>query len=266
MILFPSAKINLGLQILRKREDGYHDIATCMVPVPLFDVLEILPSDTIQFYQTGLEIPDSTDNNLVLKAWRLLSANYNVPPAYFHLRKQIPMGAGLGGGSADAAFALLGMNELFDLGISNERLRGLAAELGSDCAFFIDNKPQLAEGRGELLTSLELSLRGYYLKLVHPEIHISTAQAYAGVCPKPQQYSIPEILKRRPEEWINSLHNDFEDSIFPSFPTIKALKDTLYQEGAFYASMSGSGSAVYGLFSEKPSEHVLKGNAWVLSL
>jgi 4-diphosphocytidyl-2-C-methyl-D-erythritol kinase len=266
MILFPPAKINLGLQILRKRADGYHDIASCMYPIPLFDILEILPADSLEFRQSGLEIPDVPEHNLVLKAWRLLHEGHGAPPAFFHLRKQIPMGAGLGGGSADAAYVLRGMNELFALGLSDVALRNLAAELGSDCAFFVENRAQFAEGRGEILSSLPLDLQGYYLKLIHPGIHVSTAEAYAGVIPSEAQISIPEILKCPIETWKTQLHNDFEDSIFPLHPVLKTIKEGLYSEGAVYASMSGSGSAVFGIFTSKPERIAADGNCWVLAL
>lgn len=265
MILFPPAKINLGLQILRKRDDGYHDIATYMVPIPLFDVLEILPSKTLEFHQSGLEINGNPEQNLVLKAWRILHEVYNAPPAYIHLRKQIPMGAGLGGGSADAAYVLLGMNELFKLGIEKEELRKVAAQLGSDCTFFIDDSAQLAEGRGEVLSPLSVNLKGYFLKLIHPGIHVGTAEAYAGVSPKQAGYSISEILKKPVKEWKGVLHNDFEDSIFPHHPKIKQIKEAFYAEGAVYAAMSGSGSSVFGIYSGRPEADKLE-SCWVLEL
>lgn len=266
MIFFPPAKINLGLQILRKRGDGYHDIASCMLQIPLYDVLEILPSKVLEFRQSGLEIPDAPEANLVRKAHRLLQEYCQAPPAYFHLRKHIPMGAGLGGGSSDAAYTLVGMNEVFKLGLSSETLQELSAHLGSDCAFFIEGKAQLAEGRGEVLSPLSVDLSGYYLKLIHPGVHVSTAEAYAGVTPRIGGPALREILTGPIETWKEALHNDFEDSIFPRFPEIKALKDAMYKDGALYASMSGSGSSVFGIFTVEPKKSNPGLSEWVLAL
>ena len=253
MILFPPAKINLGLNILRKREDGYHAIASCMYPIPLCDVLEILPAESFMFKQTGLEIDGADDDNLVVKAWRLLNERYDIPPVYIHLRKNIPMGAGLGGGSADATFTLRGLNALFELNLSVKTLQNLAAELGSDCPFFVVDQPQLAEGRGELLSPIDINLDGYYLKILNPGIHIGTAEAYANVHFSKGEKSLVEILSNAPETWKDQLENGFEPSAFESHPKLKLLKDSLYTEGAIYASMTGSGSTLFGLFSEEPA-------------
>lgn len=265
MILFPPAKVNLGLKILRKRPDGYHDIATCMVQIPLLDVLEISASEEFQFRQTGLAVTGSAEDNLVVRAWRLLHERYGAPNAYLHLRKQIPMGAGLGGGSADATYVLKGMNSLFQLGLSDEALEVLSAELGSDCPFFVREGARMATGRGEILRPVQVRLEGYYLKLICPDLHISTAEAYAGVLPSEAGISPEEVLVRPPAEWRGQLKNDFEDSLFPKYPELAALKQSLYNEGAIYASMSGSGSAMFGLFREEP---VRSGGIrnWVLPL
>lgn len=266
MIIFPPAKINLGLKVLRKRLDGYHDIETCMLPIPLFDVLEILPSKDLKFLQTGNEIEGDLEDNLVLKAWHLLHEHYNVPETYIHLRKQIPSGAGLGGGSADAAYLLRGMNALFDLQLSNQRLQELSTELGSDCPFFVKDVAQFATGRGEILSDCSLSLKGWYLKLVYPKIHVSTAQAYAGVRPTEEGENIKSVLEVPVKEWRALLVNDFEASVFLAFPEIEGVKEELYAEGAAYASMSGSGSAVFGLFENQPQLSVSDVSSWVLQL
>src|SRR3989338_5776210 len=183
MIIFPPAKINLGLKVMKKRPDGYHDIETCMLPIPLFDVLEILPAQHLKLVQTGNKIEGDQEGNLVLKAWRLIHERYNAPKVLIHLQKHIPTGAGLGGGSADAAYLLRRMNTLFSLQLSTKRLQELAAEVGSDCPFFIKDAAQLARGRGEILSDFTLDLKGWYLKLIDPGIHVSTAQAYASIKP-----------------------------------------------------------------------------------
>ncbi len=261
MILFPPAKINLGLKVLKKREDGYHEISTCMVQIPLCDVLELLPAKKGTFLLSGRPVAGNSQDNLVQRAWQILHDHYGISEAYIHLRKEIPMGAGLGGGSADAVFALRGFNQLFGLGLSNDVLRELAAELGSDCPFFVEDLPQMAGGRGEILEPLELDLKGYYLKLIYPEIHISTAEAYAGIRPSMDGTPVREVLSLPMERWKDHLHNDFEASVFPKHPEIEALKNALYNEGAVYASMSGSGSALFGIFREEPSSKVA-GTAW----
>lgn len=266
MIIFPSAKINLGLKVLRKRADGYHDIETCMLPIPLFDVLEILPSKDLKFLQTGNKIEGQLEDNLVFRAWHLLHERHNAPSARIHLQKHIPTGAGLGGGSSDAAHLLRGMNALFGLQVSTERLQELGAELGSDCPFFIKDLAQLASGRGEVLSDCALDLKGWHLKLVYPQIHVSTAQAYAGVQPSETGIDLKTILELPVKEWKPLLLNDFEKSVFSAFPEIARLKDELYAEGAVYASMSGSGSAVFGLFEDQPQLSEPNASSWVMQL
>lgn len=255
MISFPNAKINLGLHITAKRKDGYHDIETCMIPIPLTDALEmIVDSKKTNFSSTGLEIPGDSKDNLILKAYQLLKKDFpNLPNVNIHLHKNIPMGAGLGGGSADAAFALNLMNNLFDLILDDFFLEEYAAALGSDCAFFIENTPKIATGRGEILEPIALDLKGTHLVLINPGIHIGTKEAYAGVTPAEPKVRLKEILADK-SRWKNELVNDFEASIFPNHPKIAEIKEKLYEHGAYYAAMSGSGSSVFGLFEEKPEQ------------
>jgi len=250
--MFPPAKINLGLNVLHKRSDGYHELDTCMIPIELTDVLEVLPSNKFQFIQTGLTVEGSSNDNLVVRAYNLLKENYNLPPVYIHLRKNIPMGAGLGGGSADATYTLLALNDLFKLKISNDDLKKYSTELGSDCPFFVEKSPQIAKGRGEELYPIELNLKGYYLKLIFPGIHISTAEAYGNVIFSKHSLSVKNSIDRPIEEWKNNLKNDFESSAFKLHPELEKWKNDLYSEGAIYASMTGSGSTMYGIFKDKP--------------
>ena len=252
MILFPPAKINLGLSVLRKREDGFHEIETCMIPIPLTDVLEILPSDDFKFHQTGLTINGSPNSNLCVKAFQLMRKLYNIPNVYIHLLKVIPMGAGLGGGSSDAAYVIKGLNELFELKLSKIKMEEHASELGSDCPFFISNDAQIARGRGEKLSPIDFSLKGKFLKIINPEIHIGTAEAYSNVSFDSERNKIEEIISLPIREWKEKLKNDFEASIFPLHTTIEKVKESLYAEGAIYSSMSGSGSTVFGLFENEP--------------
>lgn len=252
MLVFPNAKINLGLQVTEKRKDGFHNLVTCMYPVPLTDALEIIQAKKPEFTSSGIAIPDNEKDNLILKAYQLLKKDFNdLPPIAVHLHKAIPIGAGLGGGSADAAFALKMMNKLFDLYLEDWFLEDYAARLGSDCSFFIENKPKIASGRGEILEATNLDLKGKWLVLVNPNIHIDTKEAYAGIKPKKPQEDLRVILADR-KRWKEELVNDFEYSIFQKYPEIKAIKEGLYQQGAFYAAMSGSGSTVFGLFDQKP--------------
>lgn len=252
MLIFPNAKINLGLQVTEKRKDGFHSLATCMYPVPLTDALEIIPAKKSVFTSSGISIPGSEKDNLILKAYQLLKKDFNdLPPITIHLHKVIPIGAGLGGGSADAAFALKAMNKLFDLYLEDWFLEDYAAQLGSDCPFFIENTAKIATGRGEILEPIDLTLKGKWLVLVHPNIHIGTKEAYAGLKPKRPEVALSVILADR-GRWKEELVNDFEHSIFEAHPEIKAIKNGLYDQGAFYSSMSGSGSTVFALFDEEP--------------
>lgn len=253
MLSFPNAKINLGLNITAKRTDGYHDIESCFYPIPFKDALEIIPSEKLSFESTGLNIPGDTANNLVLKAYNLLQAGFDIPSVQIILHKNIPMGAGLGGGSADGAFMLTLMNEYFKLGLTTEKLQKYALLLGSDCPFFIENQPKFVSGRGELFEKSSIDLSGYYLGLIFPNIHISTAEAYQGLKPSTPQISVKEVVENHPiSDWKELLKNDFENVIFTRYPVLQQLKNSLYEQGAIYASMTGSGSTLYGLFKEKP--------------
>lgn len=252
MVSFPPCKINLGLNVIGKREDGYHEITTCFYPVPWTDVLEIVPSKDFVFSASGFPVPGPVVDNLCVAAYELLRKDFTLKPVAIHLMKVIPIGAGLGGGSADGAYALKVLNDIFDIALSSQKLREYAARLGSDCAFFIDGKPAIGSGRGEKLSNVNLSLKGKFLIIVKPEVHISTAEAFAGIMPVDSGRNLRSIFENKTvDEWKDSLTNDFETPLFRRFPVIGALKQKLYAFGATYASMSGSGSAVYGIFENE---------------
>jgi 4-diphosphocytidyl-2-C-methyl-D-erythritol kinase len=252
MISFPPCKINLGLNVISKRSDGYHNLETCFYPIPLTDVLEILPATALSFSISGHAIPGEAADNLCLKAYNLLQKDFTIPAVSIWLHKIIPLGAGLGGGSSDGAHTLRLLNSMFNLGLNAESLKAYALQLGSDCPFFIEDKPMLGTGRGEVLTEISVSLSGKFFVLVKPAIHVSTAEAYAGVTPTIPHTRINSILETQPAEtWKDVLINNFEHSVFAKHPQIGAIKEKLYQHGARYASMSGSGSAVFGIF-DKP--------------
>ncbi len=253
MICFPNCKINIGLNIVYKREDGYHNIESCFYPVPWTDILEIIDSENLQFEISGLPVPGNEADNLVLKAYQLLKNDFDLPPVKIRLHKIIPMGAGLGGGSADAAFVLKLLNDKFELNLNVETLQKYALQLGSDCPFFIDNKPKFVTGRGELFEDIKIDLQGYWLMLVHPGIHIGTAEAYAGIIPTAPVHNVKIIIENEPiSKWKYLLVNDFEKTVFQKAPAIEKIKKSLYEQGALYSSMSGSGSAVYGIFDKEP--------------
>lgn len=252
MICFPNAKVNLGLNVTEKRPDGYHNIETVFYPIPLRDALEVVEADDFSFSQTGIRIEGEQENNLVIKALNLMKSRFQINPLEIHLLKAIPFGAGLGGGSADAAFMLKLLNDFFKLGLSDDELEGLAAFIGADCPFFIRNKPVFASGTGNVFTPVDLSLKGNFLCLVKPDIAVSTPEAYSLVKPAKPECSIKEIVKKPLDEWRYLLVNDFEKSVFARYPEIQRIKDKLYESGALYAAMSGSGSSVFGLF-EKPT-------------
>ena len=254
MVVFPPAKINLGLRILRKRADGYHDLESCLVPVGWRDILEVIESDAFSFQASGLSVAGSIEENLCVKAYRLLQGDFALPPVQIYLHKIIPMGAGLGGGSADAAFMLRILNELFSLSLDISKLEDYAARLGSDCPFFVHDQPRLAYGTGTTLADISLDLSGKHIVLVYPNVAVATAEAYGSVVPQEPDTLLKEVLETvSPEEWKDRVVNDFEKSIFQNHPVLADIKDALYQMGAFYASMSGSGSAVYGLFEQPVS-------------
>jgi 4-diphosphocytidyl-2-C-methyl-D-erythritol kinase len=252
MITFPNAKINLGLNIVEKRPDGYHNLETIFYPIPLQDALEITPWEggerKYKLAQSGIQIAGDDEHNLVVKAYKLLDNLHNLPPIEINLLKHIPSGAGLGGGSADAAFMLCLLNQHFQLNIPNEQLEVYAAQLGADCAFFVENKPTFAEGIGNIFSPIELSLKGYKLLLVKPDIFVSTRDAFAQIRPKRPSISLKEVAKMPVEAWKTYMVNGFEESVFPQFPAIADIKAKLYDMGAIYASMSGSGSSVFALF------------------
>jgi 4-diphosphocytidyl-2-C-methyl-D-erythritol kinase len=255
MISFPNCKINLGLNIISKRDDGYHEVSSVMYPVAIQDILEVIKSDKLKFTTSGLDIPGGVDNNLCVKAFEILKREYSIDPVHIHLYKNIPMGAGLGGGSADGAFTLKLINDLFELNISNELLKTYASELGSDCAFFIENISQLASGRGEVLESFNLTLNGKTIVLINDGTHISTQEAYGNITPKEPIINIQEVLSKPISEWKNTLVNDFEQGVFKNHPQLAGYIAKLYESVAEYAAMTGSGSTVYGLFNESPELH-----------
>ncbi len=257
MIVFPNCKINLGLRILQKRSDGYHNLETAFYPIGLTDVLEIteykepIRSASIPLSRSGFVIEGDISNNLCIKAYKLLKRDFpKLPLIQMHLHKSVPTGAGLGAGSSDAAYTLKLLNEMFALGISEKELMDYALELGSDCPFFILNKPCYATGRGEILEPIELNLSAYNIIIVNPGIHINTGRAFLNVATSSPEKSIKEILLLPVERWKDELLNDFEKNVFKDYPDIVEIKDQLYAVGALYASMSGSGSTVYGIFAK----------------
>jgi len=252
MISFPNAKINIGLHITEKRSDGFHNLETVFFPVGWGDILEIAVADKLQFTTSGIHILGSPESNLVMRAYDLLQKDFDLPRLKIHLHKQIPFGAGLGGGSADGAFMLRLLNHTFNLNISQEKLLEYAAVLGSDCPFFILNKPVFATGRGEIMKEINLNVKGLYLLLIKPPLEVSTASAFQNVIPQRPEVSLSELIKLPVQEWKNSIVNQFESSVFPKYPEISDIKNQLYELGAVYASMSGSGSCVFGLFDELP--------------
>jgi 4-diphosphocytidyl-2-C-methyl-D-erythritol kinase len=252
VIVFPNCKINLGLNIVNKRHDGFHDIETIFYPLTWQDALEILktnePGYNIQFSTSGSILPGTTEMNLCVQAYHLLKKDFSLPSSIqMHLHKTIPIGAGLGGGSADGAFTLQLLNRLFNIGLSKEKLMKYSLELGSDCPFFVVNKTSFATGRGEVLEEIKLDLSSYRVVIVNPGIHITTSEAFSMVNPASPSKSIKQIIQQPIETWKNELKNDFEDSLFKKHPEIENIKDKLYNAGAVYASMSGSGSTVYGI-------------------
>jgi 4-diphosphocytidyl-2-C-methyl-D-erythritol kinase len=252
MVVFPHCKINLGLHVLRKRADGYHELDTCFYPITFHDLLEVLPSKKFSIALSGFSIPGNKADNICVKAYRLVQQDYPLPNISLHLHKSVPIGAGLGGGSSDAVFTIKALDRIFKLGITPEKLLHYAAQLGSDCAFFCQDNPMIGQGRGELLSPVSVSLKGYYLILLKPAIHISTKIAFSGLKPKERMVPVESIVTQVPiDKWKDHLKNDFEETIFKHYPEIEDCKNTLYKYGAVYASMTGSGAAVYGLFTNE---------------
>jgi 4-diphosphocytidyl-2-C-methyl-D-erythritol kinase len=254
MIVFPNAKINIGLNVVSKREDGFHNIETIFYPIKLSDALEFAEADETRLSNSGIQIESDQKDNLIIKAYGILKANFNLPNLKFHLHKIIPFGAGLGGGSSDAAFTLKMLNEYFNLRLSLEELEDYAGQIGADCPFFIRNKPTFATGIGNKFHKLELDLADYEIIILKPNISVSTPEAYKNVIPRNPKYRLTEIVKTPIDDWKNLIVNDFEKSVFSKYPQIAELKQLLYVLGANYASMSGSGSAVFGIFRHLPTE------------
>ncbi len=252
MIIFPNAKINIGLNVIERRDDGYHNLETVFYPVAIKDALEIIVADELSFQSTGLDIPGRMEDNLCVKGYHLLKKDFDLPPVKIHLHKHIPIGAGLGGGSADAAFLIKLMDQNFELGLSENQMIDYARQLGADCAFFIQNKPVFAFDRGDEFEPIKLDLSNYKIVVVMPPVHISTSEAFGGVKPAPVKQSLMELVYRPVTEWKNVIKNDFEVSVFKNHPAIRGVKAALYEAGAIYASMSGSGAAVFGIFNETP--------------
>ncbi|MFK8039496.1 MAG: 4-(cytidine 5'-diphospho)-2-C-methyl-D-erythritol kinase [Crocinitomicaceae bacterium] len=252
MITYPFAKINIGLNVTEKRSDGYHNIESIFFPIPLNDILEINKSEHFNFSSSGTLIPGNAEDNLVIKAYKLIQSIYKIQAVSIHLHKQIPMGAGLGGGSADAAFTLLMLNDLFNLKISKAKLESLALSLGSDCPFFIHNKPMYVFGKGDKMEDIELDLSGKFIMIINPNIHISTKTAYGGVKPRHTNINMSKEVNKPLKKWHHTIKNDFESHIFDLHPKILDLKNELLNLGADYTSMTGSGSTVYGFFSKRP--------------
>lgn len=267
MIYFSPAKINIGLQILLKRPDGFHDLQSVMFPVNLCDILEIRKSSSgkpVRFHQTGIRFDSDHEKNLCISAWELLAATTTLPPVDIHLHKQIPVGAGLGGGSSNASTTLKGLNTLAVNSLKEKKLEELAARLGSDCPFFLHNGPMMMEGRGEILNNVTLDLDHLFLVLLFPGIPISTSAAYGSVTPRTPEIPLKVMIREPVENWKDLIRNDFEDSLFKLHPVLGRLKTELYRSGAIYASLSGSGSALYGLYSAPPvlSESLKKYVIW----
>ena len=247
MIIYPNAKINLGLNIMNKRLDGYHEISSVFYPVKeIFDILEIIPSNIFLFSSSGFDIPG--EDNICVQAYNLLKLDFDIKPVHIHLHKQIPIGGGLGGGSANGAFTLIALNQIFNLNLSLDKLKQYALVLGADCPFFIENKPKYVTGIGEEMSMVNLDLSSFEIKFIFPELHISTVDAYNRVLPKISKINLLEIINEPIEKWKGRLKNDFEFSTFIKYPELQVMKEQLYIDGAIYASMSGSGSVLYGIF------------------
>jgi len=255
MISFSPCKINIGLNIINKRIDGYHNLETLFYPVYFIkDIVEVVPAsnDKDSYGFSGIPISSELNDNLCVKTINLLRKHYKFPNIELYLHKNVPMGAGLGGGSANVATIINLIDKLFNFKMSLSEKIHLSGSLGSDCAFFIEAKPSIGYEKGNVLSPVDISLAGYSLIIVKPNIHVSTAEAYSTVVPSESEKKLPDIINKPIESWKNQIHNDFEKSVFVKFPEIERIKDKLYQKGALYAQMSGSGSAVFGIFNEVP--------------
>lgn len=253
MLLLCNAKINLGLSIISKREDGFHNLESIFLPVPWYDTIELTLASKTSFSAEGISISGDPNVNLSMKAYHLLATDFLLSPVHIHLNKQVPIGAGLGGGSSDAAFVLKGLNELFGLNLSIERLEQYADQLGSDCSFFIQNRPAFVSGKGEVLEPIHFQLSGYCL-LVNPNIHISTKEAYQSIIPKQPSVKLKEAIQLPKERWPAMVKNDFEEALIHHYPELKKLREKLEKMGAYYVAMSGSGSTYFAFFEKLPDE------------
>ena len=261
MINFPIAKINLGLNVVSKRDDGYHNLETVFYPVPIKDALEVFPMEDgfpsdvrCDLKVTNLFIDGDEQKNLVVKAYNMIAQDYELPRVHVHLYKHIPTQAGMGGGSSNCAYMIRLLNEMFSLGMSDEKMIGYAARLGADCAFFIKAQPAYAEGIGEKLQPISIDLSGCKMLVVRPNIPVSTKEAFSLITPQVPKKNCLDIVRQPIETWKDELVNDFERSVFAIHPEIGRLKEMMYEQGAVYAAMSGSGSSVFGLFSDTPDE------------
>jgi 4-diphosphocytidyl-2-C-methyl-D-erythritol kinase len=256
MISFPNCKINLGLNVVEKRPDGFHSLQTVFYPINWCDALEVIENKSVKAIElstSGLAVQGKTEENIIYRAWKLISSFASLPPLSIHLHKNIPMGAGLGGGSSDAAFFINLLDRKFGLNLTHEQKHSIASELGSDCAFFLENKPVFAQGRGNEFSPVKIDLGAYHILVVYPGVHSNTKEAFEGLTPKTPQHNLKLIVEETNiREWKHLLTNDFDATIMKKYPSISNLKNTLYAMGALYAAMSGSGSAVYGIFEKKP--------------
>lgn len=252
MICFPNAKINIGLNVINKRQDGYHELETIFYPVKIKDALEIIEGPEMKFESSGINIPGDSNNNLCIKAYNLLRADFDLPNIHIHLHKHIPIGAGLGGGSSDATFFIKLVNDKFNLGMDKEVMKNYCSKLGADCAFFLENRPVFATGIGDVFDEVEVDLSGYHVVLVKPPVHVATAEAYKNVVPQEPINSLKSLVRLPVEDWNCNIKNDFEPHIINSYPQIRMVKANLLDIGAVFALMSGSGSSVFGIFNEKP--------------
>ncbi len=252
MVVFSNAKINIGLNVMERRDDGFHNIETCYYPIPYTDILEIVPSDKVSFSSSGIPVPGEEGQNLCLLAYEQINKAHSLPPVSIHLHKMVPVGAGLGGGSANAAHCLKLLNQMFVLGITDSELERIAAQIGSDCPFFIRSQPLIGLGKGNRFETAEVDLSGHHLVIVTPPIQIPASWAYSKVDPKPRSYRLrANLAKNDVHEWKNLIFNDFEPAVFLAHPTIRSLKVKLYEHGAEFCLLSGSGSSVFGVFKSR---------------
>lgn len=250
MLEFPNAKINLGLHVTKKRTDGYHNLETILFPIAIKDALEIHDSNEIELTINGAEIPGDINQNLCIRAFKLLERDYSLPAQHITLLKNIPIGAGLGGGSSDAAALINLLDKKFELGIPVSKKMQYASKLGSDCAFFIENKPVYATGIGNIFEEIELDLKSFKIVVVMPDVHVSTENAYKNIIPRKSDINLKDVIKQPVVTWKENMRNDFEATIFAAHPVIADLKDLMYSHGALFASMSGSGASVFGIFDQ----------------